>query len=153
MRKSFGVFQRRVSCFARPGGRVYVSAGALENPVMGRDVRRLARALGIDAEPVLVNVVAGVSEIRLRLKELGIEADITGRGKHLWSVYEKMVVKGREFDEIFDIVAVRVVLAQGQAEVAEQEDVLGQIETVLAATDEMESEPAWSRDGGTVEGW
>ena len=29
---------------------------------------------------------------------------MTGRGKHLWSIYEKMVVKGREFDDIFDLV-------------------------------------------------
>jgi GTP pyrophosphokinase len=51
-----------------------------------------------------------VSEIRARLKELGIEAEVSGRGKHLWSIYEKMVVKGRDFDDIFDIVAVRVVV-------------------------------------------
>ncbi len=57
-----------------------------------------------------VYLAQAVSEIRLRLKELGIEAEITSRGKHLWSVYEKMVVKGREFDEIFDIVAVRVIV-------------------------------------------
>ena len=57
-----------------------------------------------------VYLAQAVSELRLRLKELGIEAEITGRGKHLWSVYEKMVVKGREFDEIFDIVAVRVIV-------------------------------------------
>ncbi len=57
-----------------------------------------------------VYLAQAISELRLRLKELGIEAEITGRGKHLWSVYEKMVVKGREFDEIFDIVAVRVIV-------------------------------------------
>ena len=57
-----------------------------------------------------VYLAQAVSELRLRLKELGIDAEITGRGKHLWSVYEKMVVKGREFDEIFDIVAVRVIV-------------------------------------------
>ncbi len=51
-----------------------------------------------------------VAEVRARLDELGIEAEVTGRGKHLWSIYEKMVVKGREFDEIFDIVAVRVIV-------------------------------------------
>ncbi len=51
-----------------------------------------------------------VSDIRARLKELGVEAEVTGRGKHLWSIYEKMVVKDREFDEIFDIVAVRVIV-------------------------------------------
>ncbi len=51
-----------------------------------------------------------VSEIRERLTELGVDADVTGRGKHLWSIYEKMVVKNREFDDIFDIVAVRVIV-------------------------------------------
>jgi GTP diphosphokinase / guanosine-3',5'-bis(diphosphate) 3'-diphosphatase len=51
-----------------------------------------------------------VAEIGKRLDELGIEGEITGRGKHLWSIYEKMVVKGREFDDIFDIVAVRVIV-------------------------------------------
>src|SRR3954466_16211653 len=30
-----------------------------------------------------------VNEIRSRLKELGIDAEVTGRGKHLWSIYEK----------------------------------------------------------------
>ena len=51
-----------------------------------------------------------VSDIRARLNELGVDAEVTGRGKHLWSIYEKMVVKDREFDEIFDIVAVRVIV-------------------------------------------
>ena len=39
-----------------------------------------------------------------------IDAEVTGRGKHLWSIYEKMVVKGREFDDIFDLVAMRVIV-------------------------------------------
>jgi guanosine-3',5'-bis(diphosphate) 3'-pyrophosphohydrolase len=51
-----------------------------------------------------------VAEIQKRLDDLGIEGEITGRGKHLWSIYEKMVVKNREFNEIFDIVAVRVIV-------------------------------------------
>ena len=46
-----------------------------------------------------------IAEVRDRLAELGINAEVTGRGKHLWSLYEKMVVKGREFDDIFDLVA------------------------------------------------
>ncbi|MBA3287204.1 MAG: bifunctional (p)ppGpp synthetase/guanosine-3',5'-bis(diphosphate) 3'-pyrophosphohydrolase, partial [Acidimicrobiia bacterium] len=55
-------------------------------------------------------VTAAVAEVRARLSELGINAEVTGRGKHLWSLYEKMVVKGREFDDIFDLVAVRVIV-------------------------------------------
>ncbi len=51
-----------------------------------------------------------LEDIRSRLGELSIEADVTGREKQLYSIYEKMVVKGREFDEIHDLVGVRVVV-------------------------------------------
>jgi guanosine-3',5'-bis(diphosphate) 3'-pyrophosphohydrolase len=51
-----------------------------------------------------------VAEVQARLGELKIEAEVTGRGKHLWSIYEKMVLKGREFDDIFDLVGIRVLV-------------------------------------------
>jgi len=49
--------------------------------------------------------------VRNRLSGIGIEADVTGRPKHLWSIYEKMVVRGKEFDEIHDLVGIRVHVA------------------------------------------
>ena len=51
-----------------------------------------------------------LEDVRERLKELRIEGVVTGRPKHLWSIYEKMVVKGKEFDDIFDLVGIRVVV-------------------------------------------
>jgi guanosine-3',5'-bis(diphosphate) 3'-pyrophosphohydrolase len=51
-----------------------------------------------------------LEEVRQRLAELGITAEVTGRPKHLYSIYEKMVVKDREFDDIFDLVGMRVVV-------------------------------------------
>jgi GTP diphosphokinase / guanosine-3',5'-bis(diphosphate) 3'-diphosphatase len=51
-----------------------------------------------------------VEDVRSGLEDVGITADITSRPKHLWSIYEKMVVKGREFDDIFDLMAIRVVV-------------------------------------------
>jgi guanosine-3',5'-bis(diphosphate) 3'-pyrophosphohydrolase len=51
-----------------------------------------------------------LEDVRERLRELRIEAEVTGRPKHLWSIYEKMVVKGRDFDDIFDLVGIRVVV-------------------------------------------
>ena len=57
-----------------------------------------------------VYLAKAMAEVRARLNELNIDADVTGRGKHLWSIYEKMIQKGKEFDEIFDIVAIRVVV-------------------------------------------
>ncbi len=46
---------------------------------------------------------------RDRLAEVGITADVRGRPKHLWSIYEKMVVKTKEFDDIYDIIGIRIV--------------------------------------------
>ena len=57
-----------------------------------------------------VYLAKAIAEVQARLRELNITADVTGRGKHLWSIYEKMVQKGREFDEIFDLVAIRVIV-------------------------------------------
>ncbi|MEL6893236.1 MAG: bifunctional (p)ppGpp synthetase/guanosine-3',5'-bis(diphosphate) 3'-pyrophosphohydrolase [Actinomycetota bacterium] len=57
-----------------------------------------------------VYLAKAVAEVRQRLSELKIDAEVTGRGKHLWSIYEKMVVRGLEFDDIFDLVAVRVIV-------------------------------------------
>jgi GTP pyrophosphokinase len=51
-----------------------------------------------------------LEEVRHQLDEVGIEAAVTGRPKHLWSIYEKMVVKGRQFDDIFDLVGIRVIV-------------------------------------------
>lgn len=57
-----------------------------------------------------VYLAKAMAEVRAQLADLNIDADVTGRGKHLWSIYEKMIQKGKEFDEIFDIVAIRVVV-------------------------------------------
>jgi GTP pyrophosphokinase len=57
-----------------------------------------------------VYLAKAMSDVRAKLSDLNIDADVTGRGKHLWSIYEKMIQKGKEFDEIFDIVAIRVVV-------------------------------------------
>ena len=48
------------------------------------------------------------STLRQQLKELGIKADVEGRPKHLYSIYEKMVIRGKEFEEIHDLVGIRV---------------------------------------------
>ena len=44
------------------------------------------------------------------LAEQGVKATVTGRQKHLYSVYQKMVVRGREFNDIYDLVGIRVLV-------------------------------------------
>jgi GTP pyrophosphokinase len=56
--------------------------------------------------------IAQVLEVvRDRLADHHIDAEVTGRPKHLYSIYEKMVVKGKEFNEIFDLVGIRVLVS------------------------------------------
>ena len=44
------------------------------------------------------------------LDKVGVHADISGRAKHFYSIYTKMARKGREFNEIYDLTAMRVIV-------------------------------------------
>ncbi len=44
------------------------------------------------------------------LEAVGIDAEISGRAKHFYSIYSKMTKKGREFNEIYDLTAMRVLV-------------------------------------------
>src|SRR5215470_14665349 len=48
------------------------------------------------------------SEINATLAKSKITAVVEGRPKHYWSIYQKMIVKGRDFDDIHDLVGVRI---------------------------------------------
>jgi GTP pyrophosphokinase len=51
-----------------------------------------------------------ISVVEADLTSEGIQATVTGRQKHLYSVYQKMVVRGREFNDIYDLVGIRVLV-------------------------------------------
>ncbi|WP_228430498.1 RelA/SpoT family protein [Baekduia soli] len=55
-------------------------------------------------------VQAAGDELSRELEALGITARISGRAKHFYSIYSKMTKKGREFNEIYDLTAMRVVV-------------------------------------------
>jgi len=52
-----------------------------------------------------------ITIIERKLREVGIESQIRGRPKHFYSIFKKMHDQGREFDEIYDLTAVRVITA------------------------------------------
>ena len=55
--------------------------------------------------------VAQVAEyLMAELGKVGIEAQIEGRAKHFYSIYTKMVNRGKEFNEIYDLTAMRVLV-------------------------------------------
>ncbi|MHB1611103.1 MAG: RelA/SpoT family protein [Sulfobacillus sp.] len=53
-------------------------------------------------------VDAVTNELSHRLESMGMVFEVSGRAKHLYSIYQKMVKQGKDFGEIYDLVAVRV---------------------------------------------
>lgn len=51
-----------------------------------------------------------IEQVTSALRENNIEAEVAGRPKHYWSIYQKMIVRGRDFDEIFDLVGIRILV-------------------------------------------
>ncbi|HSV64978.1 MAG TPA: bifunctional (p)ppGpp synthetase/guanosine-3',5'-bis(diphosphate) 3'-pyrophosphohydrolase [Mycobacteriales bacterium] len=48
--------------------------------------------------------------VSVQLREAKIKASVTGRPKHYYSIYQKMMVRGREFTDIYDLVGIRVLV-------------------------------------------
>ncbi len=82
-------------------------AFAAMHPRRYAEIEQMVATRAPERELYLAQVIDQVNE---RLEAARIDAQVTGRPKHLYSIYEKMVVKGKEFDEIYDLVGVRVLV-------------------------------------------
>jgi guanosine-3',5'-bis(diphosphate) 3'-pyrophosphohydrolase len=67
-----------------------------------------------DAREHQVNRAAAV--LGAELEKVDIPAEISGRAKHFYSIYDKMAKKGREFNEIYDLTAMRVIVERSGEE-------------------------------------
>ena len=76
-------------------------------PKKYEEIERLVAERSPSREKVTNEVIAALES---DLRAESIPAKVTGRQKHLYSVYQKMVVRGREFNEIYDLVGVRVLV-------------------------------------------
>jgi GTP diphosphokinase / guanosine-3',5'-bis(diphosphate) 3'-diphosphatase len=73
-----------------------------------------------------VYIESVITALREELRVVRVRGEITGRPKHYYSIYQKMILRGKEFDEIQDLLAVRVIVAS----VRDCYAVLGQIHSV-----------------------
>lgn len=51
-----------------------------------------------------------IKEMRVSLDEVLIKAEISGRPKHIYSIYRKMAIQNKQFNEIYDLLAIRIVV-------------------------------------------
>ncbi len=72
--------------------------------------RELARLLDTRRKGRESYIDRAIGELRPRLEASGIEADLQGRPKHIFSIWKKMQRKGAEFGEIYDVYAIRVLV-------------------------------------------
>src|SRR4051794_38599603 len=72
--------------------------------------RELARLLDTRRKGREGYIERAIAELEPRLKDAGIEADLQGRPKHIFSIWKKMQRKGAEFGEIYDVYAIRILV-------------------------------------------
>ena len=77
------------------------------NPVAYAVLSQEFEQRGRAAAPYIEDVK---KELADALSEAGIEAEITGRTKHLFSIYRKMLSKRRGLDEIYDVIGLRILV-------------------------------------------
>jgi GTP pyrophosphokinase len=78
---------------------------AILHPKKYEEIVRLVADRAPSRDTYLAKVRA---EITATLNASKINASVEGRPKHYWSIYQKMIVKGRDFDDIHDLVGVRI---------------------------------------------
>jgi guanosine-3',5'-bis(diphosphate) 3'-pyrophosphohydrolase len=77
------------------------------HPKRYAEIEQMVASRAPEREKFLATVL---SQVKDRLADVHIEAQVQGRPKHYWSVYEKMVVKGKQFDDVQDLVGLRVIV-------------------------------------------
>src|SRR3984957_16387093 len=82
-------------------------AFATLHPRKYREIKELVSQQREDRERYVAEAGAYLAA---ELETLGISAQIAGRAKHFYSIYSKMTKKGREFNEIYDLTAMRVIV-------------------------------------------
>jgi len=82
-------------------------AFATLHPKMYDEIVRLVAERAPSRDQFLAKVI---EQVEADLREAKIKAMVTGRPKHYYSIYQKMIVRGREFSDIYDLVGIRILV-------------------------------------------
>ena len=70
----------------------------------------VAKKVGMKRAEREENIKLVINELSQKLDEAGIKYEVAGRPKHLYSIYRKMVLQNKPFDQIYDLIAIRVIV-------------------------------------------
>ncbi len=77
------------------------------HPKMYDEIVRLVADRAPSRDSYLARVIAQVEQ---DLRSARIKATVTGRPKHYYSIYQKMILRGREFSDIYDLIGIRILV-------------------------------------------
>ncbi len=75
-------------------------------PKLYQDIARRVRKKKTEQKGYIKNVIKAIEK---RLKEQGLPAEVEGRVKHYYGIYQKMRVRGVPFDQIYDVLGIRII--------------------------------------------